>query len=147
MMSEINKIKLIVDGKKIIVPFDMLKLVDVDDSMKKIGYNTAYWGRQLAKAERELALCEIQYRNWRAKETEKILSENEKIAEWKAKVLLESSNIFVKFKEAIVNAEFNVNVLNRFFQAINNNAFILPSRGKREFELEKNYGIVTKGEK
>jgi hypothetical protein len=146
-MKELDKIKLVVDGKKATVPFNLLKINDVDDSMRKIGYETAYWGRLLAKAEREHSLCEIQYRNWRAKETEKLISENNKLAEWKVKTIVESGELFVKFKEAIVNAKFNVNVLERFFQALNNNAFILPSKGKREYENSKNYDIATKGEK
>lgn len=138
-----DKVKLIVNGKKVVIEFKQLLITDIDDSMKKNSYKIAYWGKVLAEAEREAKQADNYYRHWRGVEGKKIAEET-KIAEWKIKQELESTNEFIKIKDAIAKAQYNVDVLAHFYEALVRQSFILPSKGVRERNEKSSMGMTTK---
>lgn len=139
-----KKVKLVVEGKKVVVPFDDLNIDNVDDSMRRISHRIAHWGRILAKAEREKRLADSYYRSWRAKAGEEILSKEKGLAEWKVNQKINSNPTFMKIKKSIHDADFNVSVLARFYEALIQQSFILPSKGAKERDQINSMGMTTK---
>lgn len=139
-----KNVKLVVEGKKVVVPFEHLNIHDVDDSMTKISHRIAHWGRMLAKAEREKELADSYYRAWRAEAGKEILSKEKGRAEWKVNQEINSHPTFLKLKKNIATAQFNISVLLRFYDALKTQAFILPSKGARDRDQLGSYGMVTK---
>jgi hypothetical protein len=136
-------IKLIVNGEKIKISLKSLTIKDIDKSMKQISSKIAYWGRILAIAEREKDMAEAYYRRWRAVQG-KVICGDSKISEWKLNQELNSSDKFIKLKEAIANANYNVNVLARYYEALNKQSFNLPSLGAKQRAELKTLDMNTK---
>lgn len=142
-----KKVKLVVEGKKIVINFEDLDIHDVDDSMRKIGSRIAYWGKVLSQAEREKSLAESYYRAWRAEAGKEILSNEKGLAEWKVNQRINSDPTFLKLKKDLASAEFNVSVLCRFYEALKAQAPLLPSKGARERDQHLYQGMTTKKKK
>ncbi len=142
-MKVIEKIKLVVDGKKISVPLTTLKIKSIDKSMRQIAAKIAHWGAVLAEAERERDMANAFYRQWRARKGKKVCGDS-KMPEWKLNQELNSETLFIELKQKIADAEFNVSVLARFFEALNRQAFNLPSIGARKRSRLQTMEMTTK---
>ena len=66
---------------------------------------------RLAEAEREQIQADAHYRAWRAKETLTRAAKKDKPPEWKVRAGIESSDGFLRLKEAIAQAQYNVTLL------------------------------------
>jgi len=146
-MKAPEKIKLKVNGQNVMVPVKTLKIVSIDKAMRQISSKIAHWGSVLADAERERDMANAFYRQWRARQGKELLDANPKMSEWKINQELNSDSKFIALKEAIADAEFNVSVLARFYEALNKQAFSLPSIGARKRKEVESMGITTKKRK
>lgn len=101
----------------------------------------ARWGEILSAWQKEAAVKDAAYRMWRARQTQRILLNDPKMAEWKVKAEIESDSEFGKFKQAIADAQFNVGLCFTVLESLRMRAAIggggsvegdrLPSRRKR----------------
>lgn len=142
-MKAPKKIKLVVNGKKIRVPLTTLKIKSIDKSMRQIAAKIAHWGSVLAEAERERDMANAFYRQWRARKGKQVCGDS-KMPEWKLNQELNSEKLFIDLKQKIADSEFNVSVLARFFEALNRQAFNLPSIGARKRSRLQTMEMTTK---
>lgn len=143
MKKKSDKIKLVVNGEKVKIPLTTLEIKSVDKSMRQISSKIARWGKVLAEAERERDMTNAFYRQWRARRGKEINAKG-KLSEWKLNQQINSETIFLELKQTIADAEFNVSVLARFYEALNKQAFILPSLGAKKRSELKSMGMTTK---
>lgn len=145
MRAHIEQIN--VDGKPVEVNLSELTVGDISKDMDRVASIMAYWGTVWASAEQEKERTDRDYRSWRAVEARKILADDPKIAEWKAKASIEASKAFRQFKEAIATAARNVVLARTQFDSYRVKSSILQSRGAMLRSEVGATDMVTKNER
>lgn len=134
----------IIGGEKIVLKRSDLEVKSVDKSMKRIASRIAYYSCLLAKAERNKAYHEVQYRRWRAKLTNKILESEPKLAEYKVTAKINAHKDFLSLKQEIATAEYIVTTVKGFVDALHRQSYQLPSIGARKRAELDATGMTTK---
>jgi len=106
-----------------------LLIGDVSEDMDKVAAQIAFWGRLWGEAEARRINTDGSYRNWAANMGKKILAQDPKIAEWKAKDITEASKDFVTHKGHIAQATLEATTLRSIVDAFKSKASLLQSKG------------------
>lgn len=77
-----------------------------------------FWVDLLSRAEREQIMLEARYRQFRANAICTLLEKDPKIAEWKARALLENTDAFRENKSVMAEAQRNVILLRGVLDAL-----------------------------
>jgi len=141
----VSKITLTVNGRQIEVDLENeLEIANVSVDQSKVAAKMAFWGELWASAEAERLQVDTFYRNWRAKQGEIALNAEPKMAEWKVKQRIESSDRFLKVKETLASAIYNATMTKSVFESFRIKANALQSKGAMlRAELEAT-GMTTK---
>lgn len=142
-----DKIKIKVEGVEL--EFDRNEELIIDDlssDQTRVASQMSYWGALTASAESEKIRADAYYRSWRAKIGKQILKKDPKLAEWKIKQIIESDEDFIKLKNSLAQATFNVVTCKSNFESFRTKAAQLQSRGAMmRAELDAT-GMTTKKE-
>jgi hypothetical protein len=139
-----DSLKMKVMGEEIELDRSQLLIMDIGEDMDNVASQVSYFGSLWAEAEREEMAADTYYRAWRAKEGEKILASDPKMAEWKVRQEIEASSQFTVIKEQLAIARRNSVALRGHFEAFKVKASILQSKGAmRRAEMEST-GIGTR---
>ena len=103
-----GKTELKVAGLVVEVDVRDLLIDDVHLDISRVSAQIAFFGSVWASAQAELTNIDSNYRHWRASYTRKLLSKEEKLAEWKMKAEIESAPEFLAFKAKIAECERNI---------------------------------------
>jgi hypothetical protein len=108
-----------VGGNDIVIPQALFHIgEDLAAEAKVIPDKLIWLGELLGTAEEQKIMVDAEYRSFRAAETERILAADPKLAEWKVKARIESTERFGKFKTGIAVAEKNLAALRGAVQAL-----------------------------
>lgn len=125
-----GKIDIKVNGVSVKTDLDEeLEINDIDEDMKRVAAQMAYWGSVWAAAEAEREQAEAYYRNWRADKGEQIMKADPKLAEWKVKQRIEADASFSKLKGAQAAALQNATLARSVFESFRTKANVLQSKG------------------
>ncbi len=125
-----NMITLEVDGSSITVDIEGdTSITDISEDMTNVASTLAWYGSLWAAAREALAEVEDEYRAWRAEETEKLLEDDLKQAEWKVKNAIDSMKEFADYKASIRKAQRLVDRLTVALEALRTKADMLRSKG------------------
>lgn len=116
---------------------------DINEDMDTVSARIAFFGELLASCCEEQINVDGDYRKWRAKVNAAALKKDPKIAEWKPKVEIESSDTFTKYKRAIAKAEYNVVALKNLIKGLEEKSPNLRSKGARERAVLGSDGMTT----
>jgi len=109
---------------------DLFISSNISEDMTKVSAQLAYWGSVLAHAKKEQVLVNAFYRRYVAQERSKIVeNSSSKVSEWKVKDRVESSDAFIKHKQAIAESEKNVELCDKMVRAFDKKANLLQSKG------------------
>jgi len=144
MKASESKLKITVMGEEVELDRSQLVIVDLGEDMDHVAAQVSYFGGLWGEAEREEMAADTYYRAWRAKEGEKVLGADPKMAEWKVKQDLEASSQFAVIKEQLSIARRNTIALRGHYEAFKVKASILQSKGAmRRAEMEST-GMSTR---
>ena len=117
--------------------------VDLDEEMDRVSAQLGYWGSVLAAAKKEQIKVDASYRRFRAIANEEILKKDPKLAEWKVKAKIEALDGFSQYKDAIAQAEENVELCAAMVRAFDKKANVLQSKGAHVRDVIKSQGKYT----
>lgn len=116
---------------------------DLSQEMDRVAAQLGYWGSVLASAKKERIQTDSSYRSFRARGLEQIIKKDSKLAFEKAKALVEALAGFSQFKEAIAQAEENVELCQAMVDAFDKKGNVLQSKGAYMRDVMKHQGKVT----
>lgn len=120
--------------------------VDLDEEMDRVSAQLGYWGAVLAAAKKEQIKVDASYRRFRAISLDSILKKDSKLSEWKVKAKIEALDGFVQYKDAIAQAEENVELCAAMVRAFDKKANTLQSKGAHVRDVIKSQGKYTASE-
>lgn len=127
-----GKIKVSIGKEKIEIDTrEVCLITDVSTGMDEVAAQIAWYGELLGAAEAEKVRADSAYRRWRGKVSKDALKKDPKVAEWKVKAEIESSETFSQYKEAIAQTECQVNALRNLVLALKEKSPNLRSKGAR----------------
>ncbi len=130
MMESFEIIDIVVNGIKVKINIlDELEITNISDDMDKIAPKIAFWGAVWASAEQEMAAAEAYYRKWKAESGKTLSAKNDKLAEWKVRQLIESTDEFHQLKSALSKASQNIITARTLYEAFKTKASMLQSKG------------------
>jgi len=142
-----SQVELVVNGDKVQVDLEeILSIQDISRDMDQVASQMSYWGAVWAAADEESQRADAHYRKWRAETGQRILSANEKTAEWKVKQDIESDETFLKLKSSLAQAAHNVTLAKAIFEAFKIKANMLQSKGAMARAELDSTGMATKVE-
>jgi len=123
-------IDIVVNGERVHVNIEEdLKITDISKDMDMVPSQIAYWGSLWAAAEEEELKAKAYYRNWKAKAGEKLVNNDNKLAEWKIRQKLEALDEFKVIKEGLSSASSNVLLAKIVYESFKAKASMLQSKG------------------
>lgn len=132
-------VEVLILGKRAELPVDP----DLSEEMDRVAAQLGYWGSVLASAKKERIQTDASYRRFRAKSLEAIIKNDPKLAFEKAKALVEASDGFSQFKEAIAQAEENAELCQAMVNAFDKKGNVLQSKGAFMRDVIKHQGKIT----
>ena len=142
-----SQVELVVNGDKVKVDLEeTLSIQDISRDMNQVAAQMSYWGSIWAAADEEQQRADAYYRKWRAETGQRILSANEKAAEWKVRQDIESDETFLKLKSSLAQASRNVTLAKSIFEAFKIKANMLQSKGAMARAELDSTGMTTKVE-
>jgi len=99
----------------------------------------ADWAKREGEELYNQIVADAEYRQWRAKVINNLLTQDPKLSEWKIKALIEQDDKFVEFKQFIAKSQMEHQVYGRFIDALHDQAEAIRFLLDREpdFKLEK----------
>jgi hypothetical protein len=141
---QVDNIELLVAGEKIEGDLKAdLTIHDISSEMDNVANQHSWWGGVLAAARAEAEKLEAMYRQWRAKESLRVLERDPKLAEWKVKLKVEASPDFMRHKEAKALAIRNVSQLENIVESFRVKAEQLRSKGAHARFYMEHEGMTT----
>lgn len=144
---DFSKRKITVNGTEI--EFDTrthFPVGDISDDMRDVASAMAWWGSVWAAAEAERIVADSFYRAWRARLSEKLLSDDPKLSVEKLKNKVEAHPEFMKCKQALALAEENVTLCKAAFNSLEKKGNMLQSLGAKTREELRVTGLTTPSE-
>ncbi len=141
---DFSKRKITVNGTEI--EFDTrthFPVGDISDDMRDVASAMAWWGSVWAAAEAERIVADSFYRAWRARLSEKLLSDDPKLSVEKLKNKVEAHPEFMKCKQALALAEENVTLSKAAFNSLEKKGNMLQSLGAVHREERRTSGMAT----
>lgn len=120
-----------------------LTITDIDKAQRRAAALIGYWGSVWASTEAEKEQAEAFYRQWRAKSTHAILTDDPKMAEWKVNAVVNSHEDFYKFKIKMSQATENAILAKAMFEASVKRANLAQSLGAKAREEYVKTGTAT----
>lgn len=122
----------------ITVTADDTKLIvdDIDEGHKHVTAQMSWWGKVWAAAVEEATKADAHYRKWRARKFLELDADKatKGLPEWKIKAHIESADDFIRYKNALGQAERNVITAKTQFESFSEKARQLQSLGAKARE-------------
>ena len=129
-LEEGNRVAILVEGKRRILDIDAdLASGDLDEDMQAVPGLLGWYTQLLAAARAHAEKCDAKYRAWRAETQREYLTDDPRLAEWKAKAAVEAEPAFKEHKDAIAEANALATRIDGAVWALREKANMLRSRG------------------
>ena len=119
---------------------------DIENCKAEVAAKMSYWNEKYGLSIYWLAHEEAQYRNWSASQYVALLTADEKISEWKAKVRVEALEDFLVYKDNIGKAERAVQLCKGAFESFKKVADLLATADRMDHQERNAAGSIAREE-
>lgn len=143
-MTDFAKRTILVLGQKVeLVTESGFPITDISTDLDRVAAQMAWWASVWAAAERQEIEAEATYRQWKSMAMLNALNVNPKDAEWKIKLHVEGSEMFLRHQKEKALAKEACVLAKGAFEAFSKKANSLQSRGASERGIMERQGLTT----